>query len=202
MVRSSRKGQWFLIGGLILVFLLSYIATIRSQVGIDDSVLLEQDFTFKNILGATRSALSDTVLEGTEKSYVEGRLLGWKYVLENFAAERASNISAFIFLGIPHQGYINVTALNFVGHTLGNTTISAGAASMSGIELSNGAINTFYLPESAEYFNVSISYTLDSGYGPEQETISFETTRKSFYAFKILLSKRSGSQLMQATEYG
>lgn len=201
-IRNGRKGQWFLIGGLILAMLLSYVAATRGQISVGDDAFLERDFAFSNLKSAMRSTLSEIVAENTSEEHIEGRLLDLKYMLDTFAVERASNISGFVLLGVPHTGYVNATIMNFFHQNMAGVTLYVGSASVPSFGMSDGAISTFYLAEGANYFPVNMTYTINTGSGPEQESVAFNTTRKAFFIFKLNLARRSGTQVMQDIVYG
>lgn len=201
-MQRRRKGQWFLIGGFILIMLLSYVATMRGQVMINEDTHLERNFAFSNVKSATRSTISQIVSEDTSKEHIEARLFDWVYILRTFAAERASNISGFILLGVPHAGYVNATLINFFQQELSDVNLSVGSASVNGVHVSDGNASTFYLPEASNYFLVNMTYYLDRGSGMEAQSVYFNTTRKAFFIYELRLTKRAGEQVMQSIEYG
>ncbi len=192
----KRKGQWFLIGGFFLIIFLSYAVMSRTQISIGSDTIA-RDFVFENIKDSTRSALSEIVMEDTSTPYVEAHLIDWKHMIQNFAHARALNLSGFIVLGIPYDGFINVSIINFFQQDVKNISFSVGVSSVPSFDLADGNITTIYFPESSNYFLVNMSY--DAGW---QENICFNTTRKAFFMYQMRLVKREGMETLQHIEYG
>ncbi len=193
---KARKGQWFLIGSFFLIIFLSYAVTSRTQISIGSDTIT-RDFVFENIQDSTRSALSDLVMEDTSTPYIEAHLIDWKHMIQNFADSRVLNLSGFIVLGVPYDGFINVSLLNFFQEDIEDISLSVGSSSVPLFSLMDEGLTTAYFPESSNYFLVNITYDING-----QENIYFNTTRKAFFMYHLRLVKREGMEVLQHIEYG
>lgn len=176
---GSRKGQWFLVSGLILIFIISSVALSRTQIKFGAEAGYTAKEVYNNVKDEVASVVNIIITENATSENLEARLMEYGDFIKDYGVRHGIAFGGYAIVGLPSKDTINVTIVNFETKELSNVRIVIGGEQR---DIDKVVANrTVSFPTQAEYFPVNYTLTI----GNVTDTQQFETARRTWAIFKI-----------------
>jgi len=179
----KRKGQWLVIGSLVLIIAMAGLVMAKTS-GIIDSSKEKQSFdNIKTEIGYAGAAMAYSSTDSTE---LQNRMDAFYKFLNTYSTSHTVDLNGFMMVGLPSGSGMNVTVLNmFVYDMLPfNITMlyeNGTQISSAQMNIDSGATTKFTFPSLPQYFIVHYSFTANS----TAYSDTFNMNRRAFTAYQI-----------------
>lgn len=192
---TARKGQWFIISGLLLSTIVLGAALSKSQVRLGETREPFEKYIFENAESKGADAVNAILAENATSGNIESRLKDYLLFLKNFGNSRGINISSYFVVGLPLEtGGMNVTVVNFA-NTLSNISLSANGSTQNIQEIPANSASTVSFSSVPGYF--LFNYTFFDEESQETQADSFNLTKRVFAVVKTRVETKDGNQVWQ-----
>ncbi len=172
-----KKGQFFLIGSVILIGVLAALTLTKGSYNISE--ISEGPEIVKNVVNEFPIAINSVISNNTETEYFERVLRSYIRFQEFYMKKYGLNSRTYFLVGVPYSNNVNVTVGNFYG-TLKNLRLSLGNETKE-FSLNNSEIKTLNFKDVPVFYTVYFNLTADG----ENLSHHFRTFRKVFFLIKI-----------------
>ena len=173
-----KKGQFFLIGSVILIGVLAALTFSRGSYNVSEIDIGPE--IVKNIVSEFPIAVNSILSNNTETKYLERELRSYIRFQEFYMKKNSLNSRTYFLVGVPSGNDFNVLVGNFFGN-LENLKISLNGNTKE-LCLNNSEINSLNFENVPDFFTVDFNLTENK----KNLSYSFNSFRKVFFFVKVV----------------